>query len=338
MGDAGVVMMADIWTVITAVATALLGVGVVLTWRQGNQAAGSQKALLETVKRDAEAAETQAKAAGEQAQAAQEHAASAEQQVEAARRQAEATERQAKAAGDQAQAARDHAETARQQVEASRGQAQAARAHAETARQQVEASRGQAQAARDHADTARQQVEDARRPVLIDVSEHSSGPSDLDPGLFVRLNFPTGEPVTDVDWRRAYVDSSPTHIRVAVPLRNVGSGLAVIDPERARLKGLGGDRVLLDGETASIAIHRERVAQGETMRILCVDEKLTAGEPDSLEVGVFYNDHRGGQTTVARVVLEHAGEVAAGDAPDKDRRPNYWRVTKVDHEPVLLDA
>jgi hypothetical protein len=292
--------MADIWTVATAIATVVLAVGVWLAWRQGSRAAVAAAESNKTARRQAGAAE-------DQVNVSQDHVEEARQQALAARR---------------------HAETAEQQVETGRKQAEATR-------EGVQVAREQAQAAQRHAQTVQDQVEAARRPLLIDVTENATGPSDLDPDQFVELDFGVGPPVTGVDWRRAFVDCSESHIRVALPLRNVGAGVAVIEEAGSELDGRAEERALLDGEPKRMAIHRERVAPGETTRILCVGERVGDDDsyrPTSLEVGVRYGDYLGGQRTLARVSLKPAGEVARGDPPDAHHKPNYWRVTRIDYK------
>lgn len=86
------------------------------------------------------------------------------------------------------------------------------------------------------------QIEASRLPLLIDVTKTTSVDSDLDPGNLVALSFPGGHDVEAWDWRRVYDGYPAGRICVAVPLRNVGSGLAVIDAKGIRVIGDGLDR------------------------------------------------------------------------------------------------
>jgi hypothetical protein len=106
---------------------------------------------------------------------------------------------------------------------------------------------------------------------LIDVSRHTPRNSDLDPPGKVLLQFPN-VPDAKVDWREVYVGFPDATISVAVPLRNVGNGPAVIDPGGVRVLGKGIDRKVLGRE-----VHRERVPPGETTRILSISSTCSNG-------------------------------------------------------------
>lgn len=147
-------------------------------------------------------------------------------------------------------------------------------------------------------ETSREAIESTYRPLLIDVTETTSAPSDLDPGPQASLSFPLGHDAT-VDWRHVYVGfPGDGSICVAVPLRNVGNGPAVISGDRVRVLG--------DGVNAYLgsSVHRERVPAGETTRILCAHWIEGRNEPRTLRVLVPYQDFAGGQWTIADVGLE----------------------------------
>ncbi len=141
------------------------------------------------------------------------------------------------------------------------------------------------------------QIEASRLPLFIDVTETTSVHSDLDPSDKVRLRFPDGHE-KDIDWRRVYVGNDAGRVYVAVPLRNVGSGLAVIDVDGIRL--IGG---LLDGDVLGREVHRERVPPGETTRIICTRGMKPFSERNDLQLLVPYRDFAGEQATVADVRL-----------------------------------
>jgi hypothetical protein len=328
MGDAGVLVIADVWGVITAIATSVLAIGVFLTgfgvwiaYRQGRDQAKLAQKVIGAAERQVDASLRQVDAAQDQAKAAHDQANSAREHVDAAQGQATAAQKQAEAAHDQVAAAQD--------------QTRAAQDQAKAAQDQVDVAQDHVRAAQDQAKAAYAQIEAMRRPILTDVSENTSRESDLDPERHPNFNFKDGHTVEKADWRRAYVDHAGASVYIAVPLRNVGAGLAVIERGHSELRGTGGGgKTILDAEPKSTYIHRERVAPGETMRILCVGKRLGDGELTSLQVAVRYKDFLGGQTTVARVELEHAGEQADPDrdSPDNHHKQNYWRVRQVDNE------
>jgi hypothetical protein len=108
-----------------------------------------------------------------------------------------------------------------------------------------------------------------------------------------------------------YVGYPAGRICVAVPLRNVGNGLAVIDSTGIRVIGDGLDREVLGRE-----VHRERVPPGETTRILCTHGVMPSAERQDLQLLVPYRDFADEQPTVADVRLERVQE-------------DQWRVRSV---------
>jgi hypothetical protein len=152
---------------------------------------------------------------------------------------------------------------------------------------------------------AQRQIEASYRPLLIDVAP--SGPVDNNDDLLasysaprIRLDFPGGH-TDDIDPRHIYVHLTGPWMSVAVPLRNVGQGLAVIDPQHITAHG---QRV---GEMASCEVQRKRVPPGEATRVVCtprLDHGQVAAYPWILSLRVPYCDFAGGQAAVVLVQLE----------------------------------
>lgn len=153
---------------------------------------------------------------------------------------------------------------------------------------------------------AQRQIEASYRPLLIDVPPY--GPIDPNDPLVpadsprIHLDFPGGH--TDVaDPRQIYVRLSGPRANIAIPLRNVGQGLAVVDPA---LVSVFGQRI---GEMEPPVVQRKRIPPGEITRILCTPSLVSAGlevatYPWMLEVRVQYSDFIGGQGAVVVVYLE----------------------------------
>ena len=175
--------------------------------------------------------------------------------------------------------------------------------HLETSAAELSANQ---EATRSAQATAQQQIEASYRPLLIDVSEYTSKPSDLDPLGEVELHF-TGGPGHDarIDWRKVYVAfiDSPPRVCVAVPLRNVGAGPAIIEPHGIQVVG---EDIL--PQRLGCNVHRERVPPHETTRILCVHDRELDASPASLDLRVPYADFAAGQHTFADVRLERLAE------------------------------
>jgi hypothetical protein len=143
------------------------------------------------------------------------------------------------------------------------------------------------------------------RPTLIEVQP--SGPVYPEMGAKVApngeqlLDFQLGTFQAKVDPRVAYVELTPTGIIISFAVRNVGFGLAIIDPEKVRFFG---------PEIAAFAlpeVHRPRVPVGETARLDFHAQFKSPGVTPQLEVWVFYveyTDYRGLQPTVAGFGLQ----------------------------------
>jgi hypothetical protein len=146
--------------------------------------------------------------------------------------------------------------------------------------------------------STRSQLEASYRPLLSDIAETATEARNLDPEDEVTLAFEGGYR-DRCDWRHVYVRHTGGVLRVAVPLRNVGTGLAVIDKCGVRVAGLPEPRYTL--------VHRPRAAPGEQTRVLCTHE--LDGDPTSLRLEVPYTDFTGGQATVLEVDLKGVGDL-----------------------------
>jgi hypothetical protein len=149
------------------------------------------------------------------------------------------------------------------------------------------------------------QIDASRRPLLIDVTPTAPAPADLDVPGAVDLSFPGGHE-TSVDVRRIYVAFAEGLAFFAVPLRNVGPGLAAIDTAAITASGEG-----LASQPLGREVQRERVPSGEMTRVLCTYEHATGNtEPDRsiYELRIPYADLDETQRLVAVVHLEHVAE------------------------------
>lgn len=171
-----------------------------------------------------------------------------------------------------------------------------------------QASRDELQATREATQTAQamaqRQLEASYRPLLIDVVP--TGPVSSNdrvlraPPNRINLAFPGGHEDT-IDPRQIYVGLSCGRINIAVPLRNVGSGLAVVLPA---LIWVGGQRI---GTMEGCDVQSKLVPPGETMRVVCaprLTQQEMADYPWVVILHVPYQDFAGGQLTIARVMLE----------------------------------
>ena len=152
---------------------------------------------------------------------------------------------------------------------------------------------------------AQRQLEASYRPLLIDVVP--TGPvSSNDPVLavatqpLIHVEFPGGHS-DRFDPRQIYVALSGGRMNIAVPLRNVGNGLAVVFPA---LITAGGQRI---GAMEGSSVQSKLVPPGDTRRVVCAP-RLTQLEaatyPWVVILKVPYQDFADGQQTIARVFLE----------------------------------
>jgi hypothetical protein len=178
---------------------------------------------------------------------------------------------------------------------------------------------------------AQRQLEASYRPLLIDVAPDSGAEVGEEVMLslgepVIHLSFPGGH-TGEVAPYNAYVGLSGPRVNVAVPLRNVGNGLAVISPLSIRLLG---QRVLEQRRGEQVAdVRRPRVPPGETTRILCapqISHAEMAEYPWILTLRVPYFDFAGGQGSVAIVHLAQPFQ----DGP--------WSLLSVTHEALVTDA
>jgi len=175
---------------------------------------------------------------------------------------------------------------------------------------------------------AQRQIDASHRPLLIDVAP--TGPIDDNDDLLVnysaprvRLAFPGGH-TDDADPRAIYVHLGGPWVSIAVPLRNVGQGLAVIDPQQITAHGQRLD------EMTSCEVQRQRLPPGETARIICTARMIqgqVATYPWVLSVAVPYCDFSSGQPAMAIVHLEQLG------------REEDWRLRDVEQaQPESADG
>jgi hypothetical protein len=154
---------------------------------------------------------------------------------------------------------------------------------------------------------AERQIEATRRPLLIDVP--IAGPIDpnerlipnrSDPRVLVRFGDGFEE---EADPRQICVRRRSERLYIAVPLRNIGTGVAVLAPPFSIL-ALGP----WVPETSFPRTERRFVPPGETTRISCVAR--IHGEPDSypwvVTVSAVYHDFLHRQESVITVYLEQS--------------------------------
>jgi Enoyl-CoA hydratase/isomerase len=176
-------------------------------------------------------------------------------------------------------------------------------------------------ASRDDLDATKKAAKDQIRPLLIDVTPIAPLAEDLDANIVdapdgqpsIKLAFPGGDWV-EIDARCVYVGFEKGRAFFAVPLRNVGRGLAVIDPSAVTVKGEG-----LSREPLGCEVQRERIPPGETTRVLCTHEQAPQDKPPNktiFEMRVPYKDLDESQTFEAAVFLERETE-------------DHWRVRDV---------
>jgi hypothetical protein len=159
------------------------------------------------------------------------------------------------------------------------------------------------------------------RPLLIEVLRDGPITPDMeaianrlgqrgdDMPFVVELNLPGAGRF--IDPRKVYVN--PTEGYVSVPLRNVGAGLAVLNPEQLGVEGL-------DCEIVDTTVDRPRVPPRETTRVNLA-LALTEGEEAKLfSVNVPYSDLAGEQNTDVTVHLR--------------RSEDRWEIENVEHSPT----
>jgi hypothetical protein len=160
-------------------------------------------------------------------------------------------------------------------------------------------------AAKDELRGTQAQIEAAHRPLLIDVTPNAPAPEDLDMPGAVELRFPNGHQAS-VDTRKIYVAFDGGLAFFAVPLRNVGPGLAVIDSGAITANGDG-----LSLQPLGREVQRERVPSKEMTRVLCTHEYASDGDghKDSVyELRIPYADLDEVQKFTAIVRLERVEE------------------------------
>jgi hypothetical protein len=135
---------------------------------------------------------------------------------------------------------------------------------------------------------------------------------------FYASQFNKDEEVMRVDPRWIIVTMRPSRLQIMVPLRNVGTGLAVIEQDVT----VTGDGV---GPMLSGTFSRYRVPPNETTRLICEAELQKQPAEGPYEIHVRYGDYIGRQATVARVRLDR---VTDGDT-------KQWQIGNVQQLAVL---
>jgi hypothetical protein len=152
-------------------------------------------------------------------------------------------------------------------------------------------------------DDAEQQLEAAEQPLLIEVLRHGPVTDDMEavpnPDARQRAALPMmvsahlGLAPRSIDPRAAYVVVENGVAYLSVPLRNVGRGLAVIEPI-----GITVDDVAL----RTVQVDRPRVPPGESSRVSCSVQAPDAATNYTLSVA--YSSVAGRQAKLAEIKLE----------------------------------
>jgi hypothetical protein len=179
--------------------------------------------------------------------------------------------------------------------------------------------------------TAQRQIEATYRPLLIDVLRYgpiytSMGARREPPGPtanreasldLVRVSH--GGQAHDIDPRRVWAHRLGEEMLVSVPLRNVGQGLAIIDPKQIELSGAH------VGATKRRFARPERVPARETTRVSLIfwidqatETLLMLEGARNWKMVVPYTDFIGGQKTTAVISLRSEG------GADLDRPDTWW--------------
>lgn len=182
-------------------------------------------------------------------------------------------------------------------------------AHLRTSADDLRATREATQAAQE---AATRQLRASYRPLLIELPPY--GPYDENDEVLeggpnaglVLLTFPGGHQGTAYP-RGVFVEPSGPRINVSVLLRNVGNGLAVINPGEVQLLG---QRMLPQRQGEYLTdVERPRVPPNETTRIIhapTISQTEMATYPWVLTLRVPYWDFAGEECWVALIHLEQA--------------------------------
>jgi hypothetical protein len=163
----------------------------------------------------------------------------------------------------------------------------------------------------------RRQIEASYRPLLIEVLRGGPVTPDMEaipnPAASQRgelqdvvIRLWIGDLDRLIDPREVLVstiadtETDATNLYVSIPLRNVGNGLAALDPSSVAATGYTGEMIYVD-------VARPRVPPDETTRVTCV-LRLDAEDIRELALVIPYWDLAWGQETEARVALRPVGE------------------------------
>lgn len=184
------------------------------------------------------------------------------------------------------------------------------------------------------------------RPLLVDVLLDGPIPADMPRPdevlsqdmlcLLPATIYWAGVPSGDYDPRAILVAGDERTVRVSVPLRNVGRGLAVVDAGGIEVAGQWGWPLSM---VESVSVYRRQVPVGETTRIeIAAGIRAQEAPPNQQAVlgdiciTVPYTDFAGQQRAVVRmglVELEQDQWAQPRRDGERDRR-GPWRIRRVE--------
>jgi len=160
----------------------------------------------------------------------------------------------------------------------------------------------------------RRQFGAGHRPLLVDVLRQAPVPHDMEfvggtERPLAPIQLPGMAASRAIDPRTVFVMLDGARVYISAPMRNVGSGLAVLDRSGIAVEGAG------LGQLESRAVQRHHVPVNETTRVELVaiyrrDDRIPTGT--TWRISVPYCDFAGEQHTVATVQLALRGDDANG--------------------------
>ncbi|HEY7632799.1 MAG TPA: hypothetical protein VH817_18990 [Thermoleophilaceae bacterium] len=178
----------------------------------------------------------------------------------------------------------------------------------------------------------------AERALLIGLRPVLTVSRETDPGEQIGFG---DEHYFRVEGHTAAVDEVGGNVYMAIPLRNVGSGLGVLHGWRlAKGRRAGGDpRDLVDDfRTQQLDLYIPpgeigywQGAVRDDSDPFLIPAREAVAEPDALTIDLLYGDHEGGQRTITRFVL-FPSEDNSSAWPVRVLR--HWRVEGMDPRPL----
>lgn len=175
----------------------------------------------------------------------------------------------------------------------------------------------------------------AERALLVGLRPVLTPSREQDPGEEVAFG---DEHRFRVEGQTAAVDEADGNVYMAIPLRNVGPGIAVLHgwhlAKGRRVSGDPRDRIdnfrtqQLDLYIAPGELGYWQGAVRDEADAFLAPAREAVAEPDTLTIDLLYGDHEGGQRTITRFVLQ-PGEGSAWPV----RVLRHWRVEGVDPRP-----